>query len=315
MRTKLFAGIVIFILLFSVSPVFSEQKSSVEEFQKSQKTLSGLLPDFKKMGAEVSSEPKFYNAENLYEYIDGAADAFIQYDFRCLANVSVKKGEIESTIDIYDMGTDLNAFGIYSAERSPEYSFATIGIQGVISDEGLNFVQKQYYTKISAFGPKEKTKPWLEELSKALSGKIGEVNAFPKEFGELFPKENLIKNSEKYIKSGALGLSFLANSYFASYKTGEEESVLSISISPNTDKAKSWIASMKEHSEKMRSTVSPVQNLADEAYQSESKYEGRSLILRKGKFFVYLNKPPQDYKKMVDAILKNIPDEKTSVSK
>ena len=287
----------------------------VEELQNEQKKLSGLLLDFEKLGAEVTSKAKFYHAENLYEYIDGAADSFNQYDFRCLASVSVKKEDIDTTIDIYSMGTELNAFGIYSAERSPEYTFTVIGTQGVISAEGLNFYQQQYYIKISTFGTKEKTIPWLEELGKALSEKIGKVNSFPKEFEELFPKDTLVKNSEKYIKTNALGLSFLQNSFIGTYKSGEEETSLIVSIASDTDKAKSWISPMKEHCEKMRAAVTPVPNLADEAYQSESKYEGRSLIMRKGKFFIYLNKPPQNYKKLVEEILNKIPNEKKPVSK
>ena len=63
----------------------------------------------------------FYEPDNLYEYIDGGADVFLLYDFQRLLHQNFKAGKGEITADIYDMGKAENAFGIYSAERSPSY--------------------------------------------------------------------------------------------------------------------------------------------------------------------------------------------------
>ena len=50
------------------------------------------------------------------------------------------------------MGNPLNAFGVYAAERSPEYKYIPVGAEGYISEGVLNFVQDRFYVKLSGFG-------------------------------------------------------------------------------------------------------------------------------------------------------------------
>lgn len=75
----------------------------------------------------ICQEPaSFYKPDTLYEYIDGGADVYLLYDFQRLLHQNFRTPGGELTADIYDLGKPENAFGIYSAERSPRYKFVTL---------------------------------------------------------------------------------------------------------------------------------------------------------------------------------------------
>jgi len=45
---------------------------------------------------------------------------YLLYDFQVLLHQDFKAGAADITADVYDMGKPEDAFGIYSAERSPK---------------------------------------------------------------------------------------------------------------------------------------------------------------------------------------------------
>ena len=60
-------------------------------------------------------DPQYFYSENLYEYINGSADLYNSYGFQELVTINYAANEDQYVIlDIYDMGTSLNAFGIFS---------------------------------------------------------------------------------------------------------------------------------------------------------------------------------------------------------
>ncbi|MEJ2628983.1 MAG: hypothetical protein P8078_10545, partial [bacterium] len=70
------------------------------------------LPGWQQVG-----EVKMYHSDNLWEYINGAADHFISYGFEELTYGDISKDELTVTVNVYDMGSVLNAFGIYTSEK------------------------------------------------------------------------------------------------------------------------------------------------------------------------------------------------------
>src|ERR1039457_3038690 len=98
--------------------------------------LAALLPNGK-------AAVRFYSAD-LYQYMDGGADIYLKYGLVALAHREYQGAGAEMTADVFDMGGPLQAFGIYSAERSPEYHFIPIGAEGYSSESTLNFLQGRY---------------------------------------------------------------------------------------------------------------------------------------------------------------------------
>lgn len=133
--------------------------------------LSKLLPEPRALNATV--EPARFYASDLYRYIDGGAASYHQHGFVALAHREYASKGAQVTVDLYDMGNELNAFGIYAAERSPESHFIAMGKEGYIDANILNFVQGPYYIKLSAFSDKQKVEPLMRAFAQDISRRIG----------------------------------------------------------------------------------------------------------------------------------------------
>ena len=93
--------------------------------------LAALLPSLE--GWSLSEAVQNFLPDTLFEYIDGAAESYLAYNFQGLVVGQYKKDGAPSqelTVEIYDLGSPRNAFGIYSMERYPESQFLQLGVQG-----------------------------------------------------------------------------------------------------------------------------------------------------------------------------------------
>lgn len=184
--------------------------------------MTALIPELSSLKEQERSS---YFPDNLYEYIDGAAESYLSYDFRELAVVQFTKAQgsdASLTLEIYDMGGALNAFGIFSSERYPDNTPIQVGDLAYAEGDAMNVLVGRYYVKIVSFG--------LGDDGKALALEAGtKVAASVKDKGRLpglltvFPKTNIIAQSEKYIKGNFLGHAFLHDAFVASYKLGGQE--------------------------------------------------------------------------------------------
>ena len=71
-------------------------------------------------GWTLASEVQVYDAENLWEYINGAADMYLAYDFKKVATLSYDtepKGSI--TVDVYEHADHRNGRENPATARSP----------------------------------------------------------------------------------------------------------------------------------------------------------------------------------------------------
>jgi hypothetical protein len=184
--------------------------------------LAALVP---RLAAWTPAEaPRSYFPDDLFEYIDGAAESYLSYDFRELLVADlVKKGaEATLTLEIYDMGTAVNAFGIFGAERYPENKPVAIGDLGYVEGEALNFLAGRFYVKMLAFGLGGGTEAALGEVGGKVAAAVKAHESLPALVG-LFPADRLVPRSEKYIKKNFMGYGFLHDGYVASYASDGRE--------------------------------------------------------------------------------------------
>lgn len=173
-------------------------------------------------GWKPVSDVTVYSPDNLYEYINGAADQYLDYGFVLLHTRDLDGGAVQVALDIYDMGSRLNAFGIYKTERPANQERLAIGTEAVISPPYQCILLKDnYYVKVNVFEgeiTRETGKQLLKSVTEALPGKAG----FPTEL-ELLPDEGKIPDSESFAKNNYLGLTELTNCVYAAYKDGEKK--------------------------------------------------------------------------------------------
>jgi hypothetical protein len=184
--------------------------------------LLGLVPEIE--GWKLSEKPQSFFPEDLYEYIDGAAESYIGYDFKELVVAQFQKAGSGAsvTIEIYDMGNGTNAFGIFSAERFPENKVVDVGTLGYIEGEVLNFIVGKDYVKVISFDSGDATPAVLDAFARKVAWKAGEKSTLPSLLF-VFPRDGIIANSEKYVLRNVMGFEFLRNGYLASYKLDGSE--------------------------------------------------------------------------------------------
>lgn len=177
-----------------------------------------LFPELK--GWELKVRDKVYEPDNLWDIINGAADSYLSYDFEKLYVADYTNSQ-DHHIKVYAFrhSSPVNAFGIYSQERSLDYEFLDIGTQGFESSGALYFIKGNYYIQI-----KTNDKPAYGQL-KALAKKIDQELKEPSQLPEvldLFPEKGKVPYSEKYIARNFLGYSYLHSAFIADYKKGDD---------------------------------------------------------------------------------------------
>jgi hypothetical protein len=267
--------------------------------QESEIKLTALLAALENPGNNVYPEPKFYGS-NLWQYINGAAEAYHSYDFIALALQQYRTGKSEITVEIYDMGKPINAFGIYAAERSPDLNFIEIGAQGYSEPSMLNFYQERYYVKLALDEPGEHNKS-LTEIALQLSGAIGENHAIPA-FYQIFPLENRLANTEQYLKKAPLGHPFLTPAYQVSYKKNEHLFHIVVSQAESDDDASERFHKLMDH---FRQTGT-VADLPGKAFRGENAYVGEMICSSFAEHVILILNPPENWKLLLEAMRINL---------
>ncbi|MFC2160976.1 DUF6599 family protein [Acidobacteriota bacterium] len=172
----------------------------------------------------MTEEPSNYFPENLFEFINGAAEIYLAYDFKELtvSQYNLEGSTTSMAVEIYEMSNNINAFGIYGAERYPDNNFVSIGIQGYVEEGVLNYLIGKYYVKLLCFEGSSRSGEYLELFANAISEKTQGLLTFPTLLSH-FPKEGLLPNSEKFILKNVMGYSFLHDGYISNYKVGDFE--------------------------------------------------------------------------------------------
>ena len=154
--------------------------------------LALLLPDTV-LGWKVAREDGRYGRDTLYDYIDGGAELYLSYGFKGVINrIYVKANQPDMVVDIFDMDTSQNAYGVFS--HSMETVETRFG-QGSQSSEGLVLFWKgPYYISIMAHPETAESKKALFDLAKKIDGAIAEEGPLPALLN-LLPPGDLIRES------------------------------------------------------------------------------------------------------------------------
>jgi hypothetical protein len=197
---------------------------------------SSLFP--KIAGWKISDGPTTYTPETLFEYIDGGAESFLQFDFQELTSATYvndgvasdknrKSSQVshdsdrsattraEITVDIYRHKDAMRAFGMYTQERPAGTTPLPLGVEGYAGQDSLEFVVGCYYAKLVQFGAKQSSllRPFAEKLAAGLPG-TRETPAVLK----VFPDRGKLVRAEKLTAREFLGQSFLHDAVAVPYR-------------------------------------------------------------------------------------------------
>lgn len=168
-------------------------------------------------GWHVSADERVYDPNDLWDIIDGAADLYLECAFVDLrtARYSTESRRVVKA-ELYRHRDAENAFGIYSAERNPEYNFIPIGSQGYQQSSVLNFLAGEFYVKLSSYQSDRESADDLLAVATGIEKHLKRTAALPAVL-RLFPMEGKQPNNEQFVALNFLGYGFFRSVYTASY--------------------------------------------------------------------------------------------------
>lgn len=149
-------------------------------------------------GWHLSKKEQAYDRETLYEYIDGGAELYLSYQFKSvITRTYSRQGQPDIVLDLFDMGTSEDAFGVFSHSR--ETVDSTFG-QGSQYTEGLLlFWKNNYYVSVLASPETAQSKKAVFELAKRIDESIPHEGPLPG-IVALLPKQDLAEESIRYFR-------------------------------------------------------------------------------------------------------------------
>jgi len=235
-----------------------------------------VFPDV--TGWKRSAKIQTFSPKTLFEYIDGAADLYLTYDFKELKVAEYQNEKKASvTVDVYFHKTPTNAFGIYSQERLPNANFIKVGAQGYIENNVLNFLTGPYYVKISSYNTGAEDQEILLTFAKKVAESLGEKGLLPSVLSS-FPEEGKKENSEKFITKNFLGYSFLHSAFIADYEVSGKKFKIFVIEGVNQKDCRDMLQKYLEQ------TGNTKKNIVESFYTISDPYHGEIEFYWKGKF-------------------------------
>jgi hypothetical protein len=181
-----------------------------------------------------------YTALTLHTYINGEAEIYLPYGFeRAVTAIYVKPGSKGGgiVVNIFEMGSLLDAFGIYGNFRSPTLRQIEIGAEGFLDEAQLMFYQDRYFVRIETSGAVEQAAPQLLACAQAVSRNLPGNKERPAQ-PALLRTSGIVPLTERYYPTGLLGYDFLGKGLTAEVllKGGQVKSFVALTGSEGAAK-------------------------------------------------------------------------------
>ena len=231
-------------------------------------TLQDALPK-KINGWSVESEDRFYDAETIFDYIDGAGEVYRAYNMQsCLSRRYIAPNAPAIVLDIFLMAASEDAFGVFTHDRDGEP--LDLG-QGALYRPGwLSFWKNRFFVSIFADEETGDSKKALRDLAKAVARRIDGLGTRPRILS-LLPAEGLVRGKIRYLHHhivlnyhyfvadrNILNLGAGTHAALAPYGIGKEEALLLLVTYPDGEKAEKAYGSFLKHYLPEAGTSDPV---------------------------------------------------------
>jgi hypothetical protein len=216
--------------------------------------LTDLLPP-QISSCERQADTATYDRETIFGYIDGAGEVYRSFDFRRVAVARYAcSGKAVLRVELFDMGSDADAYGVFSYAREKEET----GIGGGYELRGsvLSFWQNRFYVCVSVEESKESTSELLLAAARTVSQRLPQKSSRPS-LVDLLPSNNLVPCSDRYChlhqtlnyhfylaRENVLHLDSTTNAVLARYQPGS--TLLLLVEYPDAARASSAAASFRQ---------------------------------------------------------------------
>jgi len=259
-----------------VVPDVSAQSASLEAFVPG----TGVVP-----GATVVTGPAYYNPGTLWNYINGGALPYLDYGVTDVVTYTLGfENGAALTVDIYAMADSLGAFGIFTSESYPDYTYIDLGVEGYTTDESAAFWKDRYYVKIFPPASGAEGLP-LERTAHVIDSLIPEGGGIPSWFSR-FPLENRNPRSETYTAKNVLGQDFLEQAFSVKYTSGDTEYQIYLITAPDNATAVDWLDRYRSFIGEYGKLHDEKPALGDDGFIGDEEWYGLMVFARSGNWIV-----------------------------
>ena len=145
-----------------------------------------------------------YGSRAIFDYIDGAGEVYLAYNFKSLiVRPFEKTGYPRIIAELYDMGSSTDAYGIFSLERQDEE--AGIGQGSEFGGGLLRFWKGKFFVSVYADGEGSEAGQTILSLGRTIANSIPLTGKTPKLISALPDgKMGLVEKSIRYLHSHIL---------------------------------------------------------------------------------------------------------------
>ena len=218
LRSAVIASAILCVFVLTMStpvPVFAAEDSIINILP-----TPGFTPDW-----VMKERVTLYNSDTLFDHIDGEAELYFPYGFDMLATVTYlnkKNPEVWVVVDVYRMGSLLDAFGIYSNYRKADAVGTLIGAEGFVSSSQMMFYQDRYFVMIQVTGTTSLEQDLFVACGRTVSRNLPPNAGHPRELEVLVGIPGVVTKSERYLAQSLLGYAFFRRGMIADAMLGGE---------------------------------------------------------------------------------------------
>jgi len=190
-------------------------------------------------GWQMEGKPLFYDRDTLSDRIDGEAELYFPYGFdrMAAARYAAKKSpDAGIDVEIYRMGSGLDAFGMYANYRQKEGSSLGVGAESNLSPSQLFFYQGRFFVHIQVTGTDDADATALAACGQAVASRLPGAKERPAELSPLGRPE-VVRGSERYLPQSLLGYDFLNRGIMADAVVGGRDLQLFLLLGTTTESA------------------------------------------------------------------------------
>jgi hypothetical protein len=162
-------------------------------------------------GWRIEGQPLFYDRETLSDRINGEAELYFPYGFDRMAAAryaSEKSPGAGMDVEIYRMGSSLDAFGMYANYRQKEGSPLAVAAESNLSGSQLFLYQARHFVHIQVTGSEAADPDAVTECARTVTSRLPGNRSRPPELA-VFDRPETVKGTERYLPQSILGYDFL----------------------------------------------------------------------------------------------------------
>jgi len=221
------------------------------------KDLATRLPK-KLKGWTAEPEDRLYDEETIYSYIDGGAELYKAYNMRqCLSRRYAAAKGPAIILDIFDMGTSDDAFGVFTHDT--DGNAINIGQNARYRSGWLSFWKHRYFVSIYMEEETIAAEKAVKSLGQQVAASIAQKGFRPRILQKL-PSDGLVSGSVRYLHhpmilnyhfyisdENILNLSARTEAVLANYQVGNEAARLLLISYTNLKVAKKSLNGFSKH--------------------------------------------------------------------